>query len=448
MAVFVLSLVLSTTTAEREVPIRFTSAQFLNTYEYQTGDVYAASRSIDDDFQTFAISASTATVDADGQTLALDMGSSISGPISVLVTVNIPGVIQQWMQPLRVYLGNSLYERAFECERDVAGLWQYQCLHPTSACRFLTIFLPQTAVNTWMVVNEVQATSHAVSASNIDPTPPIIESAYNTLLNASGINRSATLRVAARQVGQMLPLVVFLHPYTWTGGLWYRTFAPDRSSPQIHMVPEGTRDNNNYPFWNATDACCNLDNAMVDDVAYIETLVRQAIRHHNADPDNVTIIGMSNGAFMVHRLICELPTLFSLAISINGASWIDQYDCPGLRRRGGVFPTIMNVHSTNDQVVPPAGGRVLPSLRDYPSATEVTNRWKTASGCTANRHTLSSALLTNNVVNIDEHFNCSRGNKVFDMALNGQTHGPSLSQRWLSELFRIADLGNLRPHQC
>ena len=445
MLTFVVPLVLTTTPTEQGVPIRFTRAHFSTPYEY-AAERYAASRSIDGDLQTLAISGSTATVNADGQTLGLDMGNAISGPISVRVRVSIPGVVQQWMEPLRVYLGNALHERAFQCERDVAGLWQFHCLHPVDAHRFLTILLPQTTGNTWMVVNEVQATS--VSASDIAPTPPIIESAYDTLLNASGINRSATLRVAARQVGQMLPLVVFLHPYTWTGGLWYQTFAPDRSSPQIHMVPEGTRDNNNYPFWNATDACCNLDNAIVDDVAYIETLVRQAIRHHNADPDNVTIIGMSNGAFMVHRLICELPTLFSLAISINGASWIDQYDCPGLRRRVGVFPTIMNVHSTNDQVVPPAGGRVLPPLRDYPSATEVTDRWKTASGCTANRHTLSSALLTNNVVNIDEHFNCSRGNKVFNMALNGQTHGPSLSQRWLSEFFRIADLGNLRPHQC
>lgn len=433
MLAFYVPLVLTTTTVAE--PIHFTSAQFSTVYEYSR-ELYQAPLAIDGLIDSFAISGSTANTN--GQTLSLNMGSPIDGPVSVRIRVNIPGVIRQWMAPLQVYLGNSAHERAFECERDVVAEWSYQCLHPLAAHTFITVYLPSTSSNTWMVINEVEA------VRNVNSIIATTEPARDTTLDVISTNRSAVLHIPERRRNQMLPLVVFLHPYTYTGTYWYDLYigsSSQQESPKMHIVAEGTRDRNNYPFWNATDACCNLDNAVVDDVAYVESLVRQAIRYHNADPDNVMIVGMSNGGFMVHRLICELPTLFSLAISINGASWQHRDDCPALRRRVGVFPTLVHVNSNADNVVPAVGGRVLPALRDYPSAIEVVHRWKTASGCRAYRQTTSHSLLhTGDAASVDENFNCTRSNKVIGITLLNQNHAPSFASDWFSQLLTLANV--------
>ena len=101
----------------------------------------------------------------------------------------------------------------------------------------------------------------------------------------------------------------------------------------------------------------------------------------------------------------------------------------------------MNVNSNADDVVPATGGRIFPPLGDYPSASETLQRWKTASGCRADRRTTSRLLLTNNAeAHIEENFNCTRGNKVIGVTLLGQNHAPRFVSNWFAELLTIANV--------
>lgn len=75
-----------------------------------------------------------------------------------------------------------------------------------------------------------------------------------------------------------LPLVVLLHGYSGQVVLQelYFRFAPLAEQRGFFYVqPDGTRDRKGKRFWNATDACCDLDATGVDDEQYLVDLIRE-----------------------------------------------------------------------------------------------------------------------------------------------------------------------------
>ena len=67
------------------------------------------------------------------------------------------------------------------------------------------------------------------------------------------------------------PLVLVLHGYstntTYAAPLLQLTAAASTAG-FLMIAPAGTVDSTGNHFWNATDACCNMENSQVDDVAY------------------------------------------------------------------------------------------------------------------------------------------------------------------------------------
>ena len=178
-------------------------------------------------------------------------------------------------------------------------------------------------------------------------------------------------------------------------------------------------------FWNATDACCNLFDAEVDDVSFLEGLIDQAVQSYGADPEGVVLIGHSNGAFMSHRMACDRGGTIESIVSLNGATWDDfSNDCPDTGR-----PNILHVHGALDSVIQYAGGTM--NGNPYPSAPQSTGLWADRSGCEASWTDVGDIDLTGNdgfpETDDLEFLNCTDGNRVAHWRINDGSHAPSLN---------------------
>ena len=98
------------------------------------------------------------------------------------------------------------------------------------------------------------------------------------------------------------------------------------------------------PFWNITDA-----KGPPDDVAYLREVVTAAVRASCADPARVGVTGVSNGGGMAARLACDAPDLIAAAAPVAGG-----YGALPACRPSRPVP-ILEVHGTDDEVVPYAG---------------------------------------------------------------------------------------------
>ncbi|MEO0992270.1 MAG: PHB depolymerase family esterase [Pseudomonadota bacterium] len=89
-----------------------------------------------------------------------------------------------------------------------------------------------------------------------------------------------------------------------------------------------------------------------DDIGFLRALIGALAAEGRIDPERVYFAGPSIGGMMVLRLVCDAPDLVAGA-AIAIASFPDGYDCPD----GPAVP-MMVMHGTEDDIVPPGGGRI------------------------------------------------------------------------------------------
>lgn len=109
-------------------------------------------------------------------------------------------------------------------------------------------------------------------------------------------------------------------------------------------------------YWNA-GGCCGADKA--DDVAYLRDLVAAVEASVDIDRSRVYVIGMSNGAMMAYRAVCEAPQVFAAAGVVAGALM------PGVRC-GNSTIRVVQIHGTRDTTVPLHGGTGYEGI-DFPA---------------------------------------------------------------------------------
>ena len=130
--------------------------------------------------------------------------------------------------------------------------------------------------------------------------------------------------------------------------------------------------------WNLFDGLRNTtldDGAEIDDVAFIFTVVRQLTEAGLADPDRVYLSGISDGAIMSYRLLCEPASPFAAAVPLIGTM--------AEIHRDGCTPTdapaIMVIAGTNDLSLP-YDGWIFPTGREL-SVPETLEHWRRLHGC-------------------------------------------------------------------
>ncbi len=220
------------------------------------------------------------------------------------------------------------------------------------------------------------------------------------------------------------PLILLLHGFSATGwqqDLYLGLTARVDKLGFVAAVPEGTKNAAGIQFWNATKACCNFGNQPVDDVAYIEALIDEAVAKLKVDPARVYLYGHSNGAFMALRFACERPAKVTAVLSLAGATDIDPKWC-----KNTLPVNVLFVHGTLDNVIPFNGGANLGNA--FPGVKTSAANWVGYDGCSAKGEKLTDInfedILLGNETNRTRWAPCKQGTQVDLWQVNGALHVP------------------------
>jgi len=215
------------------------------------------------------------------------------------------------------------------------------------------------------------------------------------------------------------PLLVFLHGFGGNHVDVEKRFGLDALADQNGVfvaLPDGTLDAAGRRFWSASDACCNFRKLPVDDVAYLDAIITDAVARHPIDPARVYVAGYSNGGFMAHRYACDRAERVAAVASFAGEPWNDASLC-----KPGVPVTVLQVHGDEDAVIHYAGAAATTTRGDlpigaYPASREAVAMWGRLDRCgppTTTDDPHAETLL---------YGGCAEGANVALWTLHGATH--------------------------
>lgn len=165
-------------------------------------------------------------------------------------------------------------------------------------------------------------------------------------------------------------LILDFHGYTWNA--YQQSLLDNMKSAgdergYIVVYPNGLNLS-----WNAGDCCGTSAAAEVNDVGYVSALIDKLSELYCIDPARVFATGMSNGAFLAHRLGCELSSKIAAIAPVAGDIGIPLENCQPPRK-----VSVMDFHGTLDLVVPYAGG----TIDNFPSVDASMARWRAIDAC-------------------------------------------------------------------
>lgn len=230
------------------------------------------------------------------------------------------------------------------------------------------------------------------------------------------------------QADQPAPLLLLLHGIAVTASLQdtYLGLTPVASEKGLlYAYPEGTRNSQNQPFWNADDACCDFEKSGVDDVAYLGNLITEIQGRYAVDPRRIFVIGHSNGGFMAHRLACERADLITGIVSLAGATWASPTQCQPSQP-----VTVAQVHGTSDQTVLYTGGSFFGV--PYPGAVATTSAWASLDGCALAPESSGTLDLDTQLAGAETTIRragptCAKSTAVELWTIQGGSHIPSIT---------------------
>lgn len=192
------------------------------------------------------------------------------------------------------------------------------------------------------------------------------------MLAFGGLQRSYVLHVPP---GPPTGLVINLHGAGMNGGQQAALTGYDAVADQFGFVvayPDGIDTT-----WADGRGASLPDRQGVDDVGFLSALIEQLSRTYQIPPGRVFVTGMSAGAFMANRLVCERADLVSAMAPVAGTI-------------GAALPcapsrpvSVMAVHGTADPVVPFNGGTMMGrgGVSDIVSAPALAERWREINRC-------------------------------------------------------------------
>jgi polyhydroxybutyrate depolymerase len=259
-----------------------------------------------------------------------------------------------------------------------------------------------------------------------------------TIPSTLGGARPAALFVpAAYDPARRWPLVVLLHGYGAEGASQARSLglvAEVDASGFVLLAPDGTPDHRGARFWNASPSCCDFDGLGIDDVGYVRGLIAEARASLAIDPDRVTLVGVSNGGFLAHRLACEAADLVSAVASIGG-SMAEGVPCTPSRA-----VSVLLVHGTADALIRYDGG-AYGGGAPYQGLEALARAWAARDGCKAEPLVASTPQDLDRVVAGPETIattwtSCSAGARVDLWTMQGSPHIPAFTARFTDALLR------------
>jgi polyhydroxybutyrate depolymerase len=183
----------------------------------------------------------------------------------------------------------------------------------------------------------------------------------------------------------------------------------------VAVYPNGMHIGNvlmrNRRTWNAGACCGPAVEDDIDDVTFISAMIDSLVEDHGVDRTRVYASGMSNGAMMSYRLLCELPDAIAAAIPVAGTLVLDECN-------GGEDVPILHIHGAEDDHVPVAGG-IGPSALvdiDYPPLSDTFARLASRRACAAPETSVDETGIEETV------YRCSDGAPIVIRILAGVGH--------------------------
>jgi polyhydroxybutyrate depolymerase len=173
------------------------------------------------------------------------------------------------------------------------------------------------------------------------------------------------------------PLVVLLHGFQSSAAIqegYFKLTAESERRGFLYAMPDGTKNRQGERFWNATEACCDLERTGVDDSAYLHRLLNLVTSSYSVDTRRVYLVGHSNGGFMAYRMACEHATEITAMVSLAGAATNDASRCAPDRP-----VSVLQIHGTADRTILSEGG--AGEGRPYPSVATTLALWRRHNGC-------------------------------------------------------------------
>jgi polyhydroxybutyrate depolymerase len=209
--------------------------------------------------------------------------------------------------------------------------------------------------------------SSCADTGDCAPNPPLV----------IGGDRPSEVSIPADyDVNTRYPLVVVLHGRGASGliqSLYFGLIDRVESKQFVLVRPDGTVSSEGRRIWNATPECCATtpEEAEIDDVAYISSLIEEAAATYSIDTSRIGLIGHSNGGFMSLTMVCEASELVTAVVSLAGSTFTDAESCRPAARR----VSVLAVHGTADDTVPYEGSGSIPG------AMETAERFAMLAGC-------------------------------------------------------------------
>ena len=240
-------------------------------------------------------------------------------------------------------------------------------------------FLVLTAEAAWgLACESPQATSTPTS-----PASTAAETAAASAIGHSpGVERAQIATPPGVGATDARPLVLFLHGLGDSGAGFERALGVPPLAKDLgfsFVVPDGAVDGKGRRFWNAGSTCCDFDGLGPDHVKMLGGLPGSVERGGGGRFDPVVVVGFSNGAFMAHRLVCDVPRVGAIVAIAGAVPGPTDPPCKPTRP-----VRVVVIHGDADAVVPYAGGPLLgDTSRVVPSAAETAGGWAQRNGCGA-----------------------------------------------------------------
>jgi polyhydroxybutyrate depolymerase len=233
-------------------------------------------------------------------------------------------------------------------------------------------------------------------------------------------------------------LVISLHGYGGFGASQELRFPISETAALRNTIcafPTGALDSNFQHYWNATDACCdNVDGVLenLDHVGYLAELIAYLSSEYSIDPRRVHLLGHSNGGFMVYRMACDRADLIASIVPISAATWFDPAMCVP-----AVPVSVLHIHGTNDPTIAYEGGSIGGAA--YPGAEASAAMWASNNECSdepkATEDIFDAPYSSSRLV----YPACHLGSSVELWTLHNVTHVPSLPAEAIELIFDFFD---------
>jgi polyhydroxybutyrate depolymerase len=226
-----------------------------------------------------------------------------------------------------------------------------------------------------------------------------------------------------------MPLIVMLHGYSTRGAeqeAYFRFRDYQETYGFMLAIPEGEEDFFGNPFWNATDACCDLFDSGVDDSGYLRAVIDGIKAIATVEERLVCLVGHSNGGFMSYRMACDHADVIASIASLAGATHDDADDCSP-----STTVHTLEIHGTDDVVIFYEGGYI--GSAHYPGAVETAEMWAANNGCAVVADYSAPPLDLDRSIPGEETLvaryeqDCSPGGSAELWTIIGGGHTPSLS---------------------